>query len=155
MDFPLIFAFFIASKTSLPYSFGTSTNVYLSYISIAPTRLPGIPTEPHTGSARKPPNNHTQARGSAPTETTPDSVTAAERLPETTSCPAGFHRPGYTARQRHPLYRTVSQAIRYGCPRSKDETRGAARLPHPSSQSATLSAQPFLSYSSVSFRTAL
>ena len=45
---PLIFAFFMASKTSFPYSLGTSTNVYLSYISMAPTSLPGMPDSPAT-----------------------------------------------------------------------------------------------------------
>ena len=37
---------FIFSNTFLAFCLGTSTKVYLSYISIVPTNLPGIPTSP-------------------------------------------------------------------------------------------------------------
>ena len=43
---PLILTFFNFSKTFLAFAFGTSTNVYLSYISIVPTNFPGIPASP-------------------------------------------------------------------------------------------------------------
>ena len=44
--FPFIFISFIFSNTFLAFCLGTSTKVYLSYISIVPTTLPGIPTSP-------------------------------------------------------------------------------------------------------------
>ena len=44
--FPFIFISFIFSNTFLAFCLGTSTKVYLSYISIVPTSLPGIPASP-------------------------------------------------------------------------------------------------------------